>query len=75
MNKNLHRAVIIAKSRRHWIHEYLFAKNDRASVDREELAAFRELAKRYAKLTGKQIDLLLYNKDLTEICHDYKQQV
>ena len=50
--------------------EYLFAKKDRGNIADDELVAFRTLAKAYARLTGKQVDHLLQDKDLTEVCHD-----
>ena len=72
LNDNMHRSIILAKSERNWIYEYLFAKKDRENIDHAELVAFRKLAKAYAGLTEKQLDLLLKDKDLIEICHDDK---
>lgn len=69
LNKNRHRSIILAKGSRFWIYEYLFAKKDRANIEDDELQDFRTLAKSYATLTERQIDLLLEDKDLTEICH------
>ncbi len=70
LNKNQHRAIIIAKAGRHWMYEYLFAKKDRANIENNELAAFRLLAKSYAGLSDKQIAQLLADGDITEICND-----
>lgn len=69
LDKNMHRSIILAKGGRYWIYEYFFAKKDRANIDDEELEDFRMLAKRYATLSERQIDQLLEDKDLTEICH------
>ncbi|MGY3614028.1 type II toxin-antitoxin system RelE/ParE family toxin [Bradyrhizobium sp. USDA 10063] len=69
LNKNMHRSIILAKSGRHWIYEYLFAKKDRANIEDDELEDFRILAKSYATLNDEQIAKLLEDKDLTEICH------
>jgi len=44
LNKNMHRSIVLAKSGRHWIFAYLFAKKDRANIDDDELADFRKLA-------------------------------
>lgn len=70
LNKNQHRAIIVAKAGRHWMYEYLFAKKDRANIEDNELAAFRKLAKIYETLTDTQIELLLADGDIMEICND-----
>lgn len=70
LNKNQHRAIIIAKAGRHWMYEYLFAKKDRANIEDNELAAFRRLAKIYAGLDYSQIAQLINDGDITEICND-----
>lgn len=72
LNDNMHRSIILAKGERSWIYEYLFAKKDRENIDHAELVAFRKLAKAYAGLTEKHLDLLLKDKDLIEIYHDDK---
>lgn len=41
---NLYRSILLAKGGRFWVYVYLFAKQDRANIDADELAAFRELA-------------------------------
>jgi hypothetical protein len=75
LNKNQHRAIIIAKAGRHWIYEYLFAKKDRATIEDNELAAFRLLAKSYAGLSDKQIAQLLAGGDMMEICNDDQSEI
>jgi hypothetical protein len=75
INNNLHRSIILAKGGNYWIYEYLFAKNDRANVDSDELLAFRLLANSYARLTAKQVEQLLVNGDFLEICHDDKTEI
>jgi hypothetical protein len=72
LNDNMHRAIILTKSGRVWIYEYLFAKKDRANIEDDELTQFRELAKAYAKLNDAQIDQLIDNKHFVEICHDHQ---
>lgn len=67
LNGNMHRSIILAKGGRHWVYEYLFAKQDRSNIDEDELAGFRVIAKAYAKLSDEQIEQLLVNKDLWEI--------
>ncbi len=50
LNKNEHRAIILAKGGERWIYEFLFAKKDRGNIEDDELKAFRKLAADYAGL-------------------------
>ena len=75
LNDNMHRSIILAKGGRYWVYEYLFAKKDRDNIADDELVAFRTLAKAYAGLTDKQVERLLQDKDLTEVCHDDKAKI
>lgn len=70
LQNNQQRAIIITKTGEHWVYEYLFAKQDRANISEAELAAFKMLAKAYISMTDLQLDVLLEQKDLMEICHD-----
>ncbi len=70
LNDNRHRSIILTKSGRFWVYEYLFAKKDRANIEDNELAEFRKLAKAYAGLTDPQIGELLSDGDFVEICHE-----
>ena len=70
LNKNRHRSIVLAKAGRLWIYEYLYAKNDRDTIEDDELEDFRTLAKSYATLSDTQLGRLLEDGDLTEICHD-----
>lgn len=75
LNDNMHRSIILAKGGRHWVYEYLFAKKDRDNIEDDELADFRVLAKAYADLSEAQIEQLLRDKDLMEICHDSQAKI
>ncbi|MDR2189400.1 MAG: type II toxin-antitoxin system RelE/ParE family toxin [Azonexus sp.] len=75
LNRNRHRSIILAQGKCCWVYEYLFAKKDRENIEDDELLAFRALAKGYASLTGKQIEQLLQDKDLMEICHDDQTEI
>lgn len=75
LNDNMHRSIILAKGGRHWVYAYLFAKKDRDNIESDELADFRVLAKAYADLSEAQIEHLLRDKDLMEICHDSQAQI
>lgn len=69
LNKNMHRGIILARTSRYWIYVYLFAKKDRPNIEDHELEDFRTLAKSYATLSKQQIDKLIVDQDLAEICH------
>jgi len=75
LNDNMHRSIILAKGRHYWVYEYLFAKKDRDNIEADELSAFRDLAKSYARLTDEQIARLMQNRQLEEICNDDKTQI
>jgi len=75
LNKNMHRSIILAKSRKNWVYTYLFAKKDRENIENDELAAFRDLADLYAKKTDAEIDKELKSKELLEIQHEDKIKV
>ena len=68
--ENRSRSIVLAKGRRYWIFEYLFAKADRGNIAPDELHAFRELAKVYAELQDAPLAALLEGGDLKEICHE-----
>lgn len=70
LNNNMHRSIILGKARRIWVYEYLFAKNDRENIDDDELAGFRVLAKRRSSLNAGQLNALIDQQHLLEICHD-----
>ena len=44
--------------------------DDRDNISGDELAGFRALTKVYAGLTDRQVEQLLQDKDLMEVCHD-----
>lgn len=75
LNRNMHRSIILAKGKKVWVYEYLFAKKNRANIDDDELAALRQLARGHEALDDKQIAALVKNRDFTEICHDGEKQI
>ena len=70
LNNNQHRAIILASDSRCWIFVYLFAKNDRENIRSDELAAFKRLADDYAHVSVHQINQLITENELTEICNE-----
>jgi hypothetical protein len=75
LNDNRHRSIILAKSGRHWVYEYLFAKQDMANIEDGDLADLRLLAKTYAELSDEEIERLLIDEIFVEICHDDPIQI
>jgi hypothetical protein len=75
LRKNQYRSIIVAKGGRYWIYAYLFAKQDRANIEDDELMAFRTLADLYAGKTDADIAREMQFKELVEICHDKKTEI
>ena len=67
LGKNQYRSLILAKGGRYWVYAYLFAKQDRANIDDDELTAFRALAGLYARKTDTDIARELQFGELVEI--------
>lgn len=72
LNANRHRSIILARGKFYWVYQFLFSKQTQSNINRQELIAFRKLAKAYEKLSRQQIQLLLDRQDFTEICHEEK---
>src|SRR5665213_3002280 len=66
LGKNQYRSIILARAGHFWVYEYLFAKQDRANIEDDELAGFRRLVKAYAGLTTQQVNQLLRNRHWME---------
>src|ERR1700691_3023565 len=63
LRQNQYRSIILARTGHYWIYEYLFAKQERANIEDDELAAFRKLVKVYAGLTTHQVNQLIRDDD------------
>jgi len=48
---------------------FIFAKKDRENIEKDELKAFKKLVKEYGKLEPDEIDRLVKDGELLEICH------
>lgn len=70
LDKNRSRAIILAKGGKYWVYAYLFAKKDKANIDRQDLADLRALANVYARKSDAEIATELHRKNIVEICHD-----
>ena len=67
LNDNMHRAIVLAKGGHYWVFAYLFAKKDRANIDRDELADFKKLAQAYGRMTEGELASALSQGDLQEL--------
>lgn len=72
---NRYRSILIAKGGAFWVYVYLFAKQDRANIDDDELAAFRELAALYRQKSNADLASELKAGALTEIGNDEEEEV
>jgi hypothetical protein len=70
LNKNMHRSILLAKGLKNWVFVYVFAKQDRANIEKDELEGFRKLAKSYEGIEPEKLQTLLATNALMEICND-----
>lgn len=75
LNENRHRSIILSKTDSYWFFTYLFAKSDRENISKDELKAFKKLAKDYSLYLDKDIKAALANNDLLEICDDCTKKI
>jgi len=75
LSKNMYRSLIIAKGGRYWVYAYLFAKKDKANIDKQDLTDLRALADVYAQKSNAEIATELNQKKIVEICHDQESQI
>ncbi len=68
LSNNQYRSIILARSGDFWVYQYLFAKQDRANIDDDELAVLRDIAKSNALLTSDGVSSLITNGRWIEIC-------
>jgi hypothetical protein len=67
LNENRHRSIVLTKGGQHWVIAHLYAKKDIANIDPDELAAFRNLAQAYGRMTDIELSFALSQGDLQEI--------
>jgi hypothetical protein len=75
VSRNQYRSLILARGRQYWVYSYLYAKQDRANIEDDELVSFRALAGLYARKTENDLAKELQLKELVEICHEEQSQV
>ena len=68
LSNNQYRSIILARAGNFWIYEFLFAKQNMANVEDDDLKRLRHLAKGYASLTTAQVLEMLIDGEWIEIC-------
>lgn len=65
-----YRSIIIFQKGERAFFVYGFAKSDRENIDPDEAAAFKKSAKAFFALSDEQIEILIKDKELSEV--DYE---
>ena len=66
------RTIVATKIEGHWFFLYGFRKNERASIDRDELKMLQEVAKELLELDDQQLATALSAGEMMELCHGNK---
>ncbi len=68
LSNNQYRSIILARGGDFWVYEFLFAKQDMANIEEDDLKRYRTLAKGYGSLTAAQVSEMLADREWIEIC-------
>lgn len=68
LSNNQYRSIILARGGDYWVYQYLFAKQDRPNIDKDELRAFRLVAREYGTMTREQASAQVVDGHWIEIC-------
>jgi hypothetical protein len=71
LSSGLYRSIILARGGEYWVYQYLYAKQDRANIDDDELKVLRGIAKGYAELTESEVSALIVEGKWIEICQGF----
>ena len=66
------RTIVATKIESHWFFLYGFRKNERASIDRDELKMLQEVAKELLELDEQQLATALSAGEIMGLCHGNK---
>lgn len=66
------RTIVATKVEGHWFFLYRFRKNERASIDRDELKMLQEVAKELLGFDEQQLAAALSAGEIMELCHGNK---
>ena len=65
------RVIVATRMADRWFFLYGFGKNERTTIDQDELKGFQELAKQYLALNDRQLEHAINSGVFTEVCHDH----
>lgn len=68
------RTLVATNRASRWFFLYGFEKNERSSIDDNELEALKEIAEQLLARTGKQLEEAVQDGALQEICHENQIQ-
>ena len=68
LSNNQYRSIILARGGDYWVYQLLFAKQDRANINDEELKGFRVVARHYASMLPEQANAQVADGHWIEIC-------
>jgi len=71
LNRNAHRAIILARRGDWWVFEHLFAKKDQDNISESNLLALRQLAKYYATFDEERIEQFLDDREWVELLYEH----
>jgi hypothetical protein len=71
---NQYRSIILARGGDFWAYQCLFAKQNRANIEDDELSAFRLLAKQQGAMTQVQTEAQVAGGLWIEICKTELEQ-
>ena len=74
LSNNQYRSIILARGGDYWVYQYLFAKQDRANIDEDELVGFRLIAQGYAMMAPERADAQVIDGHWIEICQTELEQ-
>jgi len=72
LNRNAHRAIILARHGERWVFQHLFAKKDQDNISASDLLVLRKLAKAYAALDDEDIEQLLDDREWVELDDEHE---
>jgi len=75
LNRNAHRAIILARRGDCWVFEYLYAKKDQANISASDLLSLRTLAKAYAAFDDERIKQFLDDQKWMELKNEHDDEV
>ena len=64
------RTIVATNRGDHWFFLYGFGKNERASIDKDELKFFQEVARELLGFNEHQLVTALAAKEIVEVCDD-----